>query len=352
MTKTAPRIVTTAAILLFGGAAPSVAFGAGTSPATATVETLSPAKAQAASESLEGARYVAMGSSFAAGPLLPPAKPGAPVRCGQSMNNYPTLLAERFGMVLVDRTCSGARTDHVLGPWGDIPPQIEAVNKATRLVTVTIGGNDLNYIGDLFSATCLQRAREAAAAGQQVKPCRPLHVPAEADYQRVESQLNEIARRVRLAAPRARLVFVQYLTPLPAKLCPATPVGEQDAALVRRIGVRLAEITGRVAQQNKALVVEMNRTSATHTPCDPEPWMIGFPKGYDGKQGLQWHLNLAGMTATAEGIANGLIASGVRPKALQQTAPVDPAKDKAADPVGKKSSDQTPASGTPAARAP
>lgn len=338
MTKTALYGAVAAAILLCGTGASSIALASDKPPrsALAVAEASNEAGARSSTESLEGARYVAIGSSFAAGPLLPPAKAGAPVRCGQSMNNYPTLLAERFGMVLVDRTCSGARTDHVLGPWGDIPPQIDAVNETTRLVTVTIGGNDLNYIGNLFSATCLQRARDAVAAGQQVKPCRALHVPTPADYLRVEAQLNEIARRVRTAAPRARLVFVQYLTPLPATLCAAAPVGERDAALVRRIGVRLAEITGRVAQQNKALVVEMNRSSAAHTPCDPEPWMIGFPKGYDGKQGLQWHLNLAGMQATAEGIADGLIASGVRPKAPQPKAPVDPAS-------------QAPASGGPAA---
>ena len=278
-------------------------------------------KAQAVEETLEGARYVAMGSSFAAGPMLPPSKPGAPARCGQSMSNYPTLLAERFGMVLVDRTCSGARTEHVLGRWGDIPPQIEAVNEATRLVTVTIGGNDLNYVGNLFSATCHVRAREAAAV-QQAKPCPAVYVPTETDYFRVEGQLNEIARRVRVAAPRARLVFVQYLTPLPAKLCAVTPISQRDAAVIRRIGTRLAEITGRVAQQNKAVVVEMNQSSVTHTPCDAEPWMIGAPKDYDGKEGMRWHLNLAGMKATAEGIAYWLAEAGTTPTAPQKTAPV------------------------------
>lgn len=278
--------------------------------------------AKSVEEGLLGTRYVALGSSFAAGPMLLPPKPGAPARCGQSMNNYPTLLAERFGMVLVDRSCSGATTRHVLGPWGEIPPQIASVNAATRLVTVTIGGNDLNYIGNLFSATCLTRAREAVAAGRQVNPCRTIHRPTEADYMQVEAQMNEIARRVRVAAPRARLVFVQYLTPLPATLCAATPVSEQEAALVRRIGSRLAEITGRVAQQNKAIVVEMNQSSATHTPCDPEPWMIGAPKDYDARQGMQWHLNLAGMKATADGIAYWLTESGVQPKPPQVTGPV------------------------------
>lgn len=273
------------------------------------------ANAAAVAESLEGQRYVAMGSSYAAGPMLPPAKGGAPARCGQSLSNYPTLLAERFGMMLVDRSCSGATTEHVLGPWGDIPPQIAAVTPDTRLVTVTIGGNDLTYVGNLFTATCLFNARIVIAAGGKPQTCGSVRVPTEADYLRDEAQLNEIARRVRAAAPQARLVFVQYLSPLPpaGSLCSVTPVSEEDAAIVREIGRRLAEIIGRVAQSNGALVIEMNQASAKHTPCDADPWMIGSPTGYDGKQGLQWHLNKTGMQATAEGIAYWLVKSGVKP---------------------------------------
>ncbi|MDF2638315.1 MAG: hypothetical protein K0R64_1299 [Novosphingobium lindaniclasticum] len=267
----------------------------------------------AVEESLAGQRYVAIGSSFAAGPMLPPAKSGAPARCGQSMNNYPTLLAERFGMILTDRTCSGATTNNVLGPWGDIPPQIEAVTPQTRLVTVTIGGNDLNYIGNLFTATCLHRARQLPA-GNKRAACGTVKVPTEVDYARDEMQMMEIARRIRTVAPRARLVFVQYLTPLPQPggLCPATPVSEEHAAITRRIGQRLSEITGRVAQAYGAIVVEMNQSSATHTPCDTVPWMIGSPEGYDGSQGLQWHLNFAGMQATANDIGWWLTRAGVK----------------------------------------
>ena len=267
-----------------------------------------------AEESLAGERYVAIGSSFAAGPMLPPPKPGAPARCGQSLNNYPTLVAERFGMVLVDRSCSGAKTDHVLGPWGDIPAQIASVDASTRLVTVTIGGNDLSYIGNLFSATCQYRAAQAPA-GTKLKPCAPVRVPEEADYARTEAQLLKIAQTVREKAPKARLVLVQYLTPLPAPgvSCPATPVSARDAEIVRSIGTRLAQITDRVGQQTGALVVEMNINSAAHTPCDAEPWMIGAPAGYDGSQGLQWHLNLAGMKQTANDISWWLTRSGVKP---------------------------------------
>jgi len=276
-----------------------------------------------AEESLAGERYVAIGSSYAAGPLLPPAKPGAPARCGQSLNNYPTLVAERFGMVLVDRSCSGAKTEHVLGPWGDIPAQIASVNADTRLVTVTIGGNDLSYIGNLFSATCQYRAKQAPPEAK-LKPCGPVHVPTEAEYAAVEAQLLKIAKTIRERAPRARLVLVQYLTPLPAEgvSCAATPVSAADAEIVRTIGTRLAVITDRVGKESGALVVEMNVNSGAHTPCDPEPWMIGAPAGYDGSQGLQWHLNLAGMQRTASDIAWWLTRAGVKPvKPLVQFDP-------------------------------
>ncbi|MGF7153086.1 SGNH/GDSL hydrolase family protein [Novosphingobium gossypii] len=266
------------------------------------------------SESLIGQRYVAIGSSFAAGPQLPPAKPSWPARCGQSQNNYPTLLAEQFGLELIDRSCSGAVTDNVLGPWGEVPPQINSVTPETRLVTITMGGNDLSYIGNLFSATCAHNAR-LAAPGTKSKGCGPVRVPTEADYVRDEAQLTEIVRRIRATAPQARVVFVQYLTPLPqpGKLCADTPVSETDAAIVREIGKRLSEITARVAEANGTIIVGMDRSSATHTPCDREPWMIGSPAGYDGRQGLQWHLNKTGMQATADGIATLLIKDGVQP---------------------------------------
>ncbi|WP_334182673.1 SGNH/GDSL hydrolase family protein [Novosphingobium sp.] len=308
---TAARAAMLLGALLGGSAASSIARAA-ESEQVAAVE-----------ESLAGQRYVAIGSSFAAGPMLPPAKGGAPARCGQSMNNYPTLLAERFGMILTDRSCSGATTNNVLGPWGDIPPQINAVTPQTRLVTVTIGGNDLNYIGNLFTATCIQRAKQLPH-GAKRPSCGTVKVPTEVEYARDEMQMMEIARRIRTVAPRARLVFVQYLTPLPQPggLCPATPVSEEHAAITRRIGQRLSEITGRVAQTYGAIVVEMNQSSAAHTPCDTLPWMIGSPEGYDGSQGLQWHLNFAGMQATANDIGWWLTRAGV--KQAKPVLPVQP----------------------------
>lgn len=294
-----------------------------------------------------GSLYVAMGSSYAAGPALPPPATGGFARCGQSLVNYPRLLAKEFNLKLIDRSCSGAKTDNILGPWAEIPPQIEAVTAETRLVTVTIGGNDLNYVGNLFSSSCLARVARMQAA-MQAKPqaqttpasapatatapvasklptCNKVIIPTEEDYARDEAQLVKIATQIRTRAPQAIIVFVQYLTPLSkGQLCAATPIRQEDIEPTRAIGQRLAEITARAALTTGALVVDMRQLSADHTPCDPVPWLIGDPAGYDRKQGLQWHLNAAGMKATADAISNALRVQQpvVLPPAIPASAPV------------------------------
>ena len=51
-----------------------------------------------------GSRYVAMGSSFAAGPGLPSRVPGSPRRAGRSTGNYAHLVARELGLDLHDVT--------------------------------------------------------------------------------------------------------------------------------------------------------------------------------------------------------------------------------------------------------
>lgn len=290
---------------------------------------------QKAQDQLFGGHYVAMGSSFAAGPGLRPGKPAtstAPARCGQSMINYPTLLAEQLGMVLVDRSCSAARTEHVLGPWGEIPPQIDAVTADTRLVTLTIGGNDLNYVGNAFNASCraLVAAAGPAVPGEKARTCPALVIPSEADYAADEARLRQIVREIRKRAPKAEVVFVQYLTLIPSaeRMCAATPMSAEDAAVLRTIGQRLADITLRVAAMERTRVVQMNEASATHTPCDKEPWINGPLFGKQAVDGIGWHLNAAGMKATADGIAYWLTAPNRRS--------YDPRFEPAAEPAATK----------------
>lgn len=249
-------------------------------------------------------RYVALGSSFAAGPALGALQPGAPERCMRTLANYPARLAQQLRLTLTDVSCSGATTEHILGAWGELAPQIDAVTAETDIVTVTIGGNDLNYVGSLLSASCGPDGK--MTIGSESFTCPPRQWPSEADYVRVEANLREIARQVRIRAPRARLVFVQYLTLVPRTLCAAAPLSEADAEAARAVGLRLAAITASVAQEAGAMLLPADELSRAHTPCDAVPWAVGFPRGYDGSQGAPWHPNTAGMMAVADALARQL----------------------------------------------
>lgn len=249
-----------------------------------------------------GSRYVALGSSFAAGTGLGAPKPGTPARCGRSEASYPTLLARRFGLALDDQSCGGATTAHVLGPWGELPPQIEAVTPETRLVTITIGGNDLNYVANLLAATC-RPGEGFALAGRRI-PCLTARAPEEADFVQLETNLREIARQVGERAPCARLVFIQYLTLVPDSPCDASRLSSADAEAGRAVGRRLAEITARVARASGAILLTADELSRNHTPCDAEPWVLGPAPGPEG--GIPWHPNATGMNAIANALAERL----------------------------------------------
>ena len=75
-------------------------------------------------------RYVALGSSMAAGPGIQPTVAGSPLAAGRSTRNYPHLVANARNLDLVDVTFSGATTAHLLTERQlGTPPQIEALSR-------------------------------------------------------------------------------------------------------------------------------------------------------------------------------------------------------------------------------
>ena len=116
-----------------------------------------------------GPRYVAMGDSAAAAPLVP--EQAQPVGCLKSTNDYPSVLARRIGAAsFTDVTCSGARTEDLVSRsqptrTGPVPPQLDAVTADTQLVTVTIGGNDVDLPTIAGEVPADQPGRAAVLAG-------------------------------------------------------------------------------------------------------------------------------------------------------------------------------------------
>lgn len=245
-----------------------------------------------------GSHYVNLGSSFAAGSGIGPASPGGAARCGQSARNYASLLADQLHLSLDDVSCGGARTEHILKPWNEIPPQINAVSDITRLVTVTVGGNDVSYVTNLFANSC-PRDGEFTLNGR-VMPCFQKKAIAEEDFTQLEASLRQIAREISARAPQAQVIFVQYVTLVPDRLCAAVPLSQDEADRIRLIGERLAKVTATVAEESGAMVLPADQLSIGNTVCDAEPWSIGASLTPDNAEGMPWHPNARGHEVIAD----------------------------------------------------
>lgn len=236
-----------------------------------------------------GSSYVSLGSSYAAGAGIGPTAANSPGHCNQSVNNYPRLVAARLGLTLVDASCGGATTAHLLRPWRELPAQLDSVTPTARLVTVTIGGNDVHLVGDLAASECRK------TDGSNVPRCVLPPAPTEAEWGDLERNLHEIAREVRRRAPDARLVFVDYLNMLPRGApCAAVPFDRAGIARARATFRHLAEVTARVARNEHALLIPAGKLSTGHDACSAAPWAVGRTPS-----GAPWHPTAAGHAAIA-----------------------------------------------------
>ncbi|MCW1820103.1 MULTISPECIES: SGNH/GDSL hydrolase family protein [Mycolicibacterium] len=244
-------------------------------------------------------RYVALGSSMAAGPGIKPSAQGAPWQAGRSARNYPHLVAGRLGLDLTDVTYSGATTAHVLTDrQNGAPPQIDALDGTEGLVTVTIGGNDVGYVPQLMAAALPRFTRSLPVVGQRLRGLLDPAARAEA-LAEVADSLVTVGREIRRRAPRARVLFVDYLTLLPPEGVAASPLSEADAALGRRVASELERLTGAAAAQTDCGWVRAAQASLAHHAWSAQPWTT--------RPGLPWpgraaplHPNAAGMRAVAD----------------------------------------------------
>lgn len=255
--------------------------------------------------------YVAMGSSFAAGPGVDHRAEGSPPACARSDGNYAHRLARMRGLALNDVSCSGAVTANLLDtPQAGQPPEVEAVTAATTLVTITIGGNDVNYLGDLWNASCLQ-ANAQMPQGMQHAGCK-LWPPekVEQGFRALPAQFQRIAQVIRARSPAARIVLVNYLDILPPMgECPATaPLSAADVVRTRALAARLASVTADAARANNLTLVSAAQATRGHDVCAAAPWVHGFQisPGKGDWTPAVYHPTAAAMQAIAEAIDHAL----------------------------------------------
>jgi lysophospholipase L1-like esterase len=260
-----------------------------------------------------GSDYVALGSSFASGPGIPTT---IDPQCGRSDHNYAHLVAQRLQLRLNDVSCQGATIE------GTLASQLSAVTPDTDLVTVTIGGNDVNYLLTLFANSCIPgaagtgvddpevpnfnprvpqdpNALEAFICAQQMTPAQ-----IQAALNGLQAELVQMVQAIRAKAPQARIVLVDYSTILPenGKPCAALPLTREEIRFSLDVARQLQLATKHAAQQTGVELVELSKASRHHDVCSADPWVNGWdlaPTAF----GSQYHPNAEGMQAAADLIA-------------------------------------------------
>ncbi|HKT55265.1 MAG TPA: SGNH/GDSL hydrolase family protein [Microbacterium sp.] len=256
-------------------------------------------------------RYTALGSSFASGPGIPPMID--PI-AGRSGANYPHLLAAALGLDLTDLTVSGATTATILDrPQATMigrsyPPQLQGLRSDADLVTLTAGGNDLGYLGAML-LTAWNRVDPDGGFAEAVGPdfAHGIVEPTEATIAEAAAGLVEIARRVRLRAPGARVLLVDYLTIVGDETAPSDDIPLQPAELeaFRRIRAGLETAFVVAAEATGAELVRGSAISRGHALGSAEPWVNPFIPELRTTLG-SFHPNAAGMAAVADELVRHL----------------------------------------------
>jgi lysophospholipase L1-like esterase len=256
-----------------------------------------------------GSRYVAMGSSFAAGPGVPARAPGSPRRAGRSTGNYAHLVARALSLDLTDVTFSGATTGDILGPSAaGQPAQLDAVTPDTALVTITAGGNDVGLVPRLTLASLPWPLRALPRTRARVAELGDPGA-AETRFAQLERNLAAIASRLHDRAPDCLVLLVDYLTILPpdGRALPPPPAG--IAAWGRETAARLAATEQAAAKAAGWDYVAAAAASADHHAWSAVPWTRQFHLSLRG--GAPYHPNAAGMAAVA-GLVIGALAENRR----------------------------------------
>jgi hypothetical protein len=115
---------------------------------------------------------------------------------------------------------------------------------------------------------------------------------------------------VRERAPHAKLIFVDYVTVLPASgSCPdRLPLLAAQLARGRFVAARLNRITKNAARRSGAVLVEASKLSRNHDVCANEPWVSGweFPISPTAFGPIAYHPNQKAMKAIADALGQQL----------------------------------------------
>ncbi|WP_328445607.1 SGNH/GDSL hydrolase family protein [Amycolatopsis sp. NBC_00438] len=225
-------------------------------------------------------RYVALGDSYTSSPRTG-GQAGQPAGCERTDDNYPHLVTAKVKPAeFADVSCGGATTASLSGTQktsnGSNPPQLDAVNGKTTLVTLGIGGNDVGFLG--IAPSC-------ATAHPSASPCKDKLTAGGHDQiaERIAStapKVGAVLDKIHAKAPQAKVIVVGYLTVLPdGDGCwPALPFGSGDVAYFRDGLANLNSMLEDQAKSHRAGYADTATPGKGHDVCadSDKRWVEGL----------------------------------------------------------------------------
>jgi lysophospholipase L1-like esterase len=205
--------------------------------------------------------YVALGDSYSSGTGTNAYD--LSTSCQRSSRAYPALWAAQQGTAsFLFAACAGATTASVRNS------QLGGLSAATDLVTITIGGNDADFVGTVIAcrlgtdSACFSKLDSASTFIRTTLPAR----------------LDATYRDIHTRAPNARLVVLGY----PHLYATGSCLLEASTARRTRINAvadTLAAVTAQRVAAAGGTFLDSRAAFTGHEVCSGAPWLNGttFP---------------------------------------------------------------------------
>ncbi len=225
-------------------------------------------------------RYVALGDSYSSG--LGTREYDLNRSCHRGSKAWPALVDLAMDTVMSFRACAGAIADDVM------QNQVGAVTSSTRLVTISIGGNDSGFSKILIQCakpwptTCWGDIKKAERFVRDDLPAR----------------LDRVYTEIRRRAPRALVVVANYPRLFSGlDECNATRISPGEQRRLNAATDVLSDvIRRRVTRRANFRFADVRDAFAGKGVCGGEEWLNGLANPYTES----YHPNVQGNRAYAD----------------------------------------------------
>jgi hypothetical protein len=264
-------------------------------------------------------KYVALGDSFSSGDGVPPFLAGTDTQtneCHRSVFAYSRLLDQDMSLslrLINFRACSGATTETLVSGQGDNGNQLSSISADTDVVTLTIGGNDVNFAE--FARECVLSDCSNGPQASSTQSKIDIDLPNQLDtlFAAIDDRLAVVGNT------GAKIYVVGYprILPYDDGTWPNCLYLNQDERVVIRtvtnalnstVSDRVLEAGSRYVFVSADAVLDGVRISpfATHELCSDGQYFVGVVNGDPQKYSM--HPNQQGQGAYAR-----LLSTAINP---------------------------------------